>query len=276
MRLSLKLILILMVLTATAVVAQPVQTDHVEAELIAEVTSIRPGQPFWAGIRLKMEPHWHVYWKNPGDSGMAPSVEWQLPHGFTASEIFWPYPEKIDLPPLANFGYEDEVVLLVRITPPDRTPLSRVTLKAQVDWLVCKEMCLPGNAGLSLTLPVRADPPRSNARWAPLIERMRARLPLNGDSWRFKARIHNDSLQLILRKPETVADRVQSAFFFPEHETLIQHAAPQTLIRLGEAWQLHARLSEYFNEAPDTLRGVLMLYDEKKQPVTAVGVRTAF
>ena len=276
MRFSFRLILIWMALTATAVKAQPVQTDHVEAELVAEVTSIRTGQPFWAGIRLKMELHWHVYWKNPGDSGMAPSVEWRLPRGFAVSDILWPYPEKIDLPPLANFGYEVEVVLLVRITPPDGTPIGRVTLKAEVDWLVCREMCLPGSASLKLTLPVRNDPPRLNTRWSSLFERMRARLPRNGESWRFRAAIHNDFLRLTLRKPAAVAARVQSAFFFPEQETLIQHAAPQTLIRLGEEWQLHARLSDYFNETPDSLRGVLVLYDEKKQPVTAVAVRAAF
>ncbi|MDQ7064641.1 MAG: protein-disulfide reductase DsbD family protein [candidate division KSB1 bacterium] len=276
MRFFFRLILIWMALTATAVKTQPVQTDHVEAELIAEVTIIRPGQPFWAGIRLKMEPYWHVYWKNPGDSGMAPSVEWHLPRGFAVSDIFWPYPEKIDLPPLANFGYEGEVVLLVRITPPDRTPLGRITLKAEVDWLVCREMCLPGNASLKLTLPVRKEPPRLNTRWSSLFERMRARLPLNSDSWRFRAGIDNDSLRLTLRKPTAVADRVQSAFFFPEQETLIQHAAPQRLIRLGEEWQVHARLSDYFKEAPDSLRGVLVLYDTKRQAVTAVAVRAAF
>src|SRR6185369_1520698 len=80
--------------------AETLKAAHVEAELVSEVESIQPGQPFWVALRLKMEDHWHTYWQNPGDSGLATKIIWNLPEGFRAESIQWPYPEKIEAPPL--------------------------------------------------------------------------------------------------------------------------------------------------------------------------------
>jgi hypothetical protein len=87
--------------------AAPVQTPHVEAELVSAVRSIEPGKPFTVALRLQHDEYWHTYWKNPGDSGMATAIEWTLPEGFSAGPIQWPTPQRIPIPPLANFGYEE-------------------------------------------------------------------------------------------------------------------------------------------------------------------------
>jgi hypothetical protein len=92
--------------------AAPLQTPHVEAELVSAVRSIEPGKPFTVALRLKHDEHWHTYWKNPGDSGMATAIQWSLPAGFAAGPIEWPTPRRIPIPPLANFGYDGEIYLL--------------------------------------------------------------------------------------------------------------------------------------------------------------------
>src|SRR3954466_14546018 len=97
--------------------APSVKTEHVEAVLLAEKTAFQPGQPANAGLRLRMEPHWHTYWKNPGDSGLPTRIEWTLPAGWKAGEIQWPYPMPLPVGPLMNYGYEDEVLLVTPITP---------------------------------------------------------------------------------------------------------------------------------------------------------------
>ena len=116
-------------LLAAPTYAAPVRTPHVEAELVAERTAIAPGEPLTVALRLKMISEWHTYWRNPGDSGEPTRLAWQLPPGFAASEIHWPYPRRLPAGPLMNYGYEDEVLLLARITPPrDLAPGTPVTL----------------------------------------------------------------------------------------------------------------------------------------------------
>ena len=80
--------------------ADVVQSEHVETELVSEVAAIAPGEPFTVGLRMRMDDHWHTYWINPGDSGLATSIEWTLPEGFSAGPIRYPAPERIPTPPL--------------------------------------------------------------------------------------------------------------------------------------------------------------------------------
>ncbi|MEM6457980.1 MAG: protein-disulfide reductase DsbD domain-containing protein [Planctomycetota bacterium] len=151
----------LLVCTAclTAGACWPVAThaESVQAELIARHTAAVPGRTLQVAVRLEMAPGWHTYWRNPGDSGMATSLEWDLPDGFAIGPIVWPAPEYFEVGGLASYGYEDEVLLPVGIGVPRGFSGESVTLLARADWLVCKETCIPGGADLSLTVPVTAD-----------------------------------------------------------------------------------------------------------------------
>jgi len=98
--------------------SQSVEAEHVTARLVSSVSAIQPGQPFEVALRLEIEDHWHTYYKNPGDSGLATSIQWELPEGFEAGEIQWPNPMRLSFGPLTNFGYEGTVLHVVTITPP--------------------------------------------------------------------------------------------------------------------------------------------------------------
>src|SRR5258705_12747358 len=63
-----------------------VATDNVKAHLVSEVSAVAPGQSFWVALELNIRDGWHTYWRNPGDSGQATTLKWQLPPGFTAGE----------------------------------------------------------------------------------------------------------------------------------------------------------------------------------------------
>src|SRR5262245_20741746 len=134
--------------------ASPPAGERVEADLVAEPAAIAAGRPFWVAVRLRMLEGWHVYWRNPGDSGEAPTISWHLPPGFTASRIVWPTPQRIPVAHLVNFGYTDETMLLTQITPPGvLAAAGGVNIQADVTWLVCQRECIPGAAHLSLGLP---------------------------------------------------------------------------------------------------------------------------
>lgn len=151
------------------------------ASLFIEPPSIAAGQTVWAAVRLEMDPGWHTYWKDPGDSGMATKIQWRLPPGFTAGEIQWPRPEVIAIPPLTDYGYHGEAVLLVPLTAPGRLDSSIVTIAARVDWLECKEICVPGKAELSVELPVAAAPAPPTAESARFFAAARSKLPSPGE-----------------------------------------------------------------------------------------------
>lgn len=148
----------------------------VRADLIADTTAVVPGIPFTVGLRLEMAPGWHTYWEYSGDAGLSTRIQWTLPKGFSAGPIQWPIPEKlVESGDLVTYGYSDEVLLLVEITPPNEVSADTVTLKAEASWLVCEEICIPGDArDLAVTLPVAADAAPAEPE---LFGKYRARLP---------------------------------------------------------------------------------------------------
>lgn len=138
--------------------------DLVNASLVADTAAIEPGKPLRVGLRLVMEPGWHTYWKDPGDSGLATTIAWKLPKGFSAGDIGWPAPLQVIEPgDIKANAYVGETLLTTVITPPKKIAGKQVTIKARVDWLVCEKICLPGGAEVELTLPVGTAAPAHQA-----------------------------------------------------------------------------------------------------------------
>jgi thiol:disulfide interchange protein len=250
--------------------ATPPAGELVKADLLAEPTAIAPGQTFWVGVRLRMKEHWHTYWRNPGDSGEATAITWQLPDGFKAGPIQWPMPHRIPVGPLANYGYDGEVVLLTQITAPTTLASgTRVPLAADVTWLVCEKECIPGEARLSLTLPAAASgsTPDIKADTRTLFEAARATLPQTSP-WPARMEVAQDTLTLHAEAKGLKREAVRSAQFFPFSETLIRHAEPQTLAITDTGLSLQLPRSALTIGTPKDARGVLIIEE-------AIGTGTA-
>ena len=156
--------------------------DLVQARMIADIAAIQPAQPFTVGIHFTIKPDWHIYWKHSGDSGMPTSVKFNLPQGFTASELHWPVPRTFSQPGgLRDYGYENAVVLLATITPPaSLKPGDSITLEAHAEWLVCHKVCLPGDQKLTMALPVgQSDAAPLQGEFAKLINEWLAHVPVD-------------------------------------------------------------------------------------------------
>jgi hypothetical protein len=135
--------------------------SHVQASLVADTTGVAVGKPFTVGVLLKIDPGWHIYWKNPGDAGLPTKVKWTLPDGFTAGELRYPTPHQFTLPGnIICYGYENTVLLMADITPGgsvgNGVPGSQADIGAQVSWLVCADVCIPGKTTVDLKLPIEA------------------------------------------------------------------------------------------------------------------------
>ena len=138
-----------------------VQTAQVRAELMAFAPEgIHPGAPLWLGLQLNHQPHWHTYWKNAGDSGLATRLEWELPAGLQAAEIAWPAPQRIPVGTLTNFGYEGRVLLPVPVQISDKfvaPPDGNVQIHLSASWLVCSQECIPQDGKFVLNIPAQGS-----------------------------------------------------------------------------------------------------------------------
>ena len=149
--------------------------ELVTAELVADTTTIVAGQPFTVGLLLRMAPHWHTYWKFPGDAGIATEIKWNLPPGWQVGEIQWPTPLRLVEPgDIHVYGYHDEVLLMQQITPPASLPAGPVKLAAEANWLVCEKICIPGSATVELEVPTAGSGAPANDE---LFVRFRRALP---------------------------------------------------------------------------------------------------
>ena len=151
------LALTLLVATAPRPAVPSAAADVAEVSLVAGPGAMVPGEPFLVGLSFDLDDGWHTYWKNPGDAGAAPTVEWTLPAGYEAGPLLFPVPIVFDAGGITGYGYADEVTYLTRISPPENAKLAG-EITAKVDYLVCDDsVCLPGKAELRLPLPVPGD-----------------------------------------------------------------------------------------------------------------------
>lgn len=153
----------------------------VRATLLADVSAVRPGQPFTVGVLFKIEPKWHVYWTNPGDSGAPTEVKFTAPDGFTVGDVQYPVPVKFNQPgDLVGYGYEDALLLTATVTPPAKLGAqSRVKIGAEARWLCCRDVCIPGRRSLELTLPVSSQSSPANES---VFREWGARLPVEASA----------------------------------------------------------------------------------------------
>jgi thiol:disulfide interchange protein/DsbC/DsbD-like thiol-disulfide interchange protein len=260
--------------------AAPVRTAHVEAELVAEQSALMPGRPNTVALRLVMERGWHTYWQNAGDSGLPTTLTWKLPEGLKAGPIQWPAPRALPVGPLVNYGYQGEVLLLSDITTvPDFLSGKTVTLSARADWLVCKEICIPEGADLSLSLPVIADASQvqRDPRWNDAIAKARASLPRPADDWKVTATARGSTVELqwVPAAGRDSAASLAGSHFFPYAEGQIEAAGPQSLTREGSQWHMSLPVASQRVGEFKRLAGVVVSGDASVPRALAIDIPLA-
>lgn len=259
-----------------AAAADVVTTPRVEARLVSEGKGIPvSGGTISLGLHQRMQPGWHTYWRNPGESGEPTTIVWTLPPGFTASEIIWPHPERIPFGELANYGFSDEVLLRVELTAPTSLKVGdMVPIKADVAWLVCKDICIPEKVSLDLTLPVVREVELFRFNQSidqGLFPDARKREPVKSNS--FDARFAADakSVAFYFFPKLSRIERGVGAQFFPYEKGLIKASAVQVseqreggfAIAVPPGWKM--RDAER-RQAVDKIDGVLVLAPVRDNP----------
>lgn len=234
-----------------------VTTEHVRAELLAQAPDgIQPGQPLWVGLQIVHRPHWHTYWKNPGDSGLPTQLTWTLPAGIVAGDVDWPVPTKIRLGSLANYGYENTVLLPVplTVTPAFKPSVfgdAQIQLKA--NWLVCEKECIPEEGSFTLKLPARSTTALNGPQFEAALAARPKPLSAAGE-----AHVEGQVLHVTVPGlPATV--RGKTLELFPETGDVIDNAAASTQHWQGDVWTASVPLSAQRAASPGVFPVVLAL-----------------
>jgi thiol:disulfide interchange protein len=237
---------------ATAVVS----TEQVRAELVAHAPEgVAPGKPVWLGLQIEHQPHWHTYWKNPGDSGLPTTLAWQLPAGVAAGDIDWPTPKKLPVGPLVNYGYEGKLLLPVPLTVGSAFDAKVLDIKLSAQWLVCKEVCIPQQGEFALSIPAQA----STAGHAQAFGAAQAARPQPAAGAQARAELVDDAKALrvtVTGLPAALHGRELA--FFAETAGVIEHAARVPARWDGDAWQAQVPVSAQRFESPSQMPVVLV------------------
>jgi len=230
---------------------------NVAAKLVSEVAGIEAGKPFWVLLRQDIRPGWHTYWRNAGDSGAPTEITWDLPAGFSAGEIQWPFPERIIYGPLVNFGFNDLALYPVLITPPASLVADNITLKAKVRWLVCADICIPERTELTLTLPAGTGFGVDLASQADFLA-ARQKIPAVID---LSTRWSHDGEQLVIQVPMGGDPKqVRRVDYFPFTDGVIENAAAQQLDLTGDSMTLTVPKGWDYS-ANSSLDGIIVVYE---------------
>ena len=252
--------LALLTTSLSALTSETVRDGEVSITLVTPAASAAPGQQVWVGVRFQMEGKWHTYWQNPGNTGLATQVNWTTPAGVEVGELNWPYPEVYRNAHLVDFVYFGEAALYAPVTVPADWPVGQpLALSAEVDWLMCEEICIPGKGEVSLSIPV-ADQPAPDPEETAAFSETRAKWPAPLDSLAASYRADSQAIQLTLSGLETPSQDLSGMFFFPLGPS-IEPSGAQEWQASGDTLTVALAQSEYATELPETVRGVLYAPD---------------
>jgi DsbC/DsbD-like thiol-disulfide interchange protein len=259
---------LLMMLTPNAVAQSRAAGPHATVTLLSDRDAIVPDERMWIGLRFQMEKGWHIYWVNPGDSGEPPKVQWQLPAGFHVAPIEWPAPEKLTAPSIVDYGYENEVLLMAPVrVPAHLTPGANIPLAADVNWLVCKDICIPAKAHVTLTLPARGAPQDKAPSSAALFVETEKSLPRAAQAnWKITAISEKDGFVLTVE----TGTRESAATFFPLDPEQIKNDAAQAATPFSRGVRLRLQKSDGLLKPISALRGVLVFGTGRAYTITAL------
>ena len=243
--------------SARAASAQPAGTPagdsspHSDARLVADVASVAPGDAFDVALEITVEPGWHIYWANPGDSGQPVTAAWTVTGG-EASPLRFPAPSRYDEAGLTTYTHSGTPSFLARIAT-DETASGTVQVSADARWLICADVCVPATQTVALAVPVGATV-RTGA-----LDAARAALPDAPEGWTASAASTDGGYLLTVQPPPGVS--LDGAHFFPRQKGVLDHAAAQAFRQEGDAWAVRLGASDYATAPADRLAGVLTAGD---------------
>lgn len=193
---------------------------NIQLEFLASHQSLAPGETLDLALRILPDENWHIYWKNPGDTGLPTKIDWHENEQLSYSELEWSAPYRADYQGFINYGYYGETYIFSSVTLSESAVIGQpVSLGGRVDWLICEEICIPGNATLELEVMVAEQGIESP--WSSEVAEARSQLPVA--LGRLPGSYRTDGgFQLSLQLPEELQN-LEPTGFFPISQKLVNN-----------------------------------------------------
>ena len=240
------------------------QKSLVEAKLVVDSFSPQKDSIISIGVLINLKDDWHIYWRNPGDSGLPTDIEFTLPNGIVASEIKFPTPKIFYSEDIVNYGYDKEVLLISDLKVPQNYSEKEINISAKLTSLICKELCKAFDTTLTLKISLSENYLAEKSIFD-LFYRTRELLPIKDYNIKISAVKKSNSISLLLDKYFATGIEIKSFNFYPYQEVIFKNKVNQVNNDLGKYLELVLEPEPFRSEEPKEVSGIILLNDDKSK-----------
>lgn len=209
------------------------------------------------GLLVNLQPGWHIYWKNPGDTGMPTKIEFSVPNGFGISDIKFPIPKAFEFDGLVSYGYEGVVVFIAEIFVPAKVEQSEQSFSVKLKSLICKDVCIPFDTMINFKINLNKDftAPKEIAE---LFFKTNIQLPIFNPSINLKAELKSELLHLLLSGLPFNKDKINSVYFLPYENGYFLNSIHQKINWSENSIELIVEPDPFRTEIPNQVLGIVI------------------
>jgi thiol:disulfide interchange protein DsbD len=246
------------------------EKGNVSAKLYSNKSEIAAGDEIILAVEFKIKNNWHIYWENPGDAGMATTLEFSLPDGFEAGKVLYPYPDKFKTEGLTSYGYKNKTVLLTKIKVPNNLKVnSNYKINVKALWLECKDICIPGETDLELTLKAT---PKAKATQNNTFSDYSRKIPKSVQGLVSNIQILEKSAKIELKFPDYFEHNSLNFDIFPLNQAIFAHSQKPKITKDKNKFLIELDFDPFKVELPEKLEFVLVLDDKNSKIIDSKSI----
>lgn len=234
------------------------EKPEAEAYIIFDSSSLEKSRILDAAVVIRLEEGWHIYWRNPGDSGMPTSFEFILPEGIKVSEIKWAVPKIFEFEGYASYGYEDLAVFPFSIYIPENFNQDKITIEVNLKSLICKDVCKPFNQNVSRIIRLK-DSYVSSKSDSDLLYHTYKGLPIKNDKLKLQAKNHSDYVEINISSDIIKINKIRNVHFIPYENGIFKNSVAQNFYLSDSVVRLNVEFDSFKTKVPETLSGILII-----------------
>ena len=237
------------------------QKTLAEARLFANSFLIKKDSVISMGVLINLQKDWHIYWRNPGDSGLPTDIELILPQGITASEIKFPFPETFTSDEIVNYGYENQVLFLFDLNVPQNYSLKELDISAKITSLLCKEMCKAFDTTVTITLDISKDNIAAESI-SKLFESTGEKIPAQNQNLNIVAESKSDLVYLRIFVNQNENQDIKDISFYPYNEGVFRNLVKQNILKKEKYFEIVLEPDQFRMKEPTSVDGIIIIEEE--------------
>jgi len=227
------------------------------AKIVVDSYTLEKSRLVIIGILIELEKDWHIYWRNPGDSGMPTAIDFELPDGVSISEIEWPVPKVFEYEGLASYGYDGQILLIAELNVPDSFVSNSITVSAKIKSLICRDVCIPFNLTVSKEIKL-TNAFSAEEEITKLFSQTRKNLPEVKNDFELSVVPDENNITIVLENLNYDLAKINSIYFLPYENGVFKNTAEQNFKNNDKGIELIVEYDHFKTEELGELFGILV------------------